>query len=295
MRQSKQNTLARYAALLIFTLTAGQGCIAANSELVRLQSDMATLSAQQKSDSEKIASLELEIEKSKRQLLLQDEALKRETKKNRAGSSADMDSLRAEFSELTGRFEETQHLTKRTSADLGLFLEAAEGRLTSIEAAIDSQEKDIQALSTDIESLKNQTPPEPKTEEITDKKPANKIYKDALQLIQNKQPMEARKLFKDYLKNYPDGPLAGNASFWIGESYYAEKNYERAIVEYDNMIKNHPKGIKVPAALLKQAMSFDRLKDRNTAKALFDKLIKDYPKSEEAKRAKDILNKIKAQ
>jgi len=278
-------------ALFVFALTSGTGCIAANSEIVRLQRDVASLNAQQKKDADKITALQQEIEKSRRQLLLQDEVLKKETKKSRAGSSADMESLRTEFNELTGRFEETQHLTKRTAADFSLFLEAAEERLTAIETAINSQGKDIQVLSGGMEALKTPHPPEQEKDETAKKQPANKIYKDALQLIQNKQPGEARKLFKDYLKNYPDGPLAGNARFWVGESYYDEKNYERAIVEYDDMIKKHPDGIKVPASLLKQAMAFDRLKDWETAKALFDKLIKEHPGSEEAKTAKNILKK----
>ncbi|MBE9537381.1 MAG: tol-pal system protein YbgF [Proteobacteria bacterium] len=291
MRQGKKITYMRHTALLVFALTAGTGCIATNSEVVQLQSDLATLKSQQKKDADKIASLQQETKKSKRQLLLQGEGLKREAKKNRAGSSADMDGLRAEFSELTGRFEETQHLTKRTSADLSLFLESAEERLTAIESAINAQEKDMQKLYAEIDSLKTAPAPEPPKAKTANKEPANKIYKDALQLIRNKQPGAARKLFKNYLKNYPDGPLAGNARFWVGESYYDEKMYERAIVEYDDMIKKHPKGIKIPAALLKQAMAFDRLKDWKTAKALFDKLIKEFPGSEETKIAKNILKK----
>lgn len=293
MRQGKKITYMHKAALALFVLTAGTGCIATSSDVVKLQNDVTGLKAAQKKDADKIASLQKGIEKSKRQLLLQDEALKRETKKSKAGSSADMESLRAEFSKLTGRFEETEHQTKRTAADLSLFLEAAEERLKAIESAIDGQKKNAKLLSAGIEALKKVAPPEQEKEEAIKTQPANKIYKDALQLIQNNQPAEARKLFKSYLKSYPDGPLAGNARFWIGESYYDEKNYERAIVEYDDMIKKHPKGIKVPAALLKQAMAFDRLKDGKTAKALFDKLVKGYPKSDEAKRAKDILKKRK--
>lgn len=293
MRQGKKITYMHKAALALFVLTAGTGCIATSSEVVQLKNDLAGLKAEQKKDADKIASLHREIEKSRRQLLLQDEGLKRETKKSRAGSAADMESLRAEFSKLTGRFEETEHLTKRTAADLSLFLEAAEERLTAIESAIDGQEKNSKLLSAEIEALKKVAPPEQEKEEAIMTQPANKIYKDALQLIQNNQPAEARKLFRNYLKSYPEGSLAGNALFWIGESYYDEKNYERAIVEYDDMVKKHPKGIKVPAALLKQAMAFDRLKDGKTAKALFDKLVKGYPKSDEAKRAKDILKKRK--
>ncbi|MBW2198143.1 MAG: tetratricopeptide repeat protein, partial [Deltaproteobacteria bacterium] len=79
---------------------------------------------------------------------------------------------------------------------------------------------------------------------------------------------------------------ADNAQFWIGEIYYHEKWYEKAILEYQKVIEKYPKGNKVQASLLKQGFAFLNLGDKSNARLILSELIKKYPKSNEAKIAK---------
>ena len=53
------------------------------------------------------------------------------------------------------------------------------------------------------------------------------------------------------IQNHPKSSNADNAQFWIGETYYKEKWYEKAILEYQKVIEKYPSGNKAPAALLK--------------------------------------------
>jgi tol-pal system protein YbgF len=87
--------------------------------------------------------------------------------------------------------------------------------------------------------------------------------------------------------------LAANAHYWLGETYYNEKNYESAILSYQDVIKNYPGKEKVVAAMLKQAMAFNASKDATSAKFVLKKLVEGFPKSEEAKKAKELLKEIK--
>jgi tol-pal system protein YbgF len=88
------------------------------------------------------------------------------------------------------------------------------------------------------------------------------------------------------LKIYPKSKHADNAQFWIGEIYYREKWYEKAILEYQKVIEKYPKGNKVESSLLKQGLAFYNIGDRANARLILNVLIKKYPKSNEAKIAK---------
>ncbi|MFZ2948254.1 MAG: tol-pal system protein YbgF, partial [Desulfuromonadaceae bacterium] len=103
----------------------------------------------------------------------------------------------------------------------------------------------------------------------------------------------ARELFTKFLDQNPNHELAANALYWIGETHYSEKNYESAILSYQEVIKKYPGKEKVVAAMLKQAMAFEAIKDPKSAKYVLKKLIENYPKSEEAKKGKDMLKAIK--
>ena len=85
----------------------------------------------------------------------------------------------------------------------------------------------------------------------------------------------------------------GNAHYWIGETYYSEKNYEPAILSFQEVIKNYPTKEKVPAAMLKQSLAFKAINDIKSAKYVLKKLMDGYPKSDEAKKAKELLKEIK--
>ncbi|MEE9591314.1 MAG: tetratricopeptide repeat protein, partial [Thermodesulfobacteriota bacterium] len=82
------------------------------------------------------------------------------------------------------------------------------------------------------------------------------------------------------------------AQYWIGEIFYAKGDWERAILEFDDVIKKYPKGDKVPAALLKEGLSFSRLGAKKESRLLLTRVIKNYPKSNEADIAKKKLDNL---
>ena len=83
--------------------------------------------------------------------------------------------------------------------------------------------------------------------------------------------------------------MADNAQYWIGECHYVTGDFAGAIAEFDKVVKNYPKGDKVPAALLKMGISYGRLKNTDEANRYYKMLIQKYPKSPEAASAKERL------
>ncbi len=103
---------------------------------------------------------------------------------------------------------------------------------------------------------------------------------------------EAREAFLAYLAGKPQGDLADDAQFWVGETYFEDRQFDFALPAYDRLIKNYPKSNKVPAALLKQGLCLMSLGYNGDARVQFLKLIDSYPSSDEAKTARDKVKEL---
>ena len=64
---------------------------------------------------------------------------------------------------------------------------------------------------------------------------------------------------------FPKHELAGNAQYWLGEAVYGQQKYDLAITEFEKVLKNYSKSIKVPAALLKIGYAQFELGETKTA------------------------------
>lgn len=107
-------------------------------------------------------------------------------------------------------------------------------------------------------------------------------YKKGLQLYREGQAEPAIQQFRDFLRANPKSDLADNAQYWIGETYYSRGDYNRAIIELNEVLLKFPQGDQVPGALLALATAFANSGDKIDAKLILQKLVSDHPKSEEA-------------
>ncbi len=98
--------------------------------------------------------------------------------------------------------------------------------------------------------------------------------------------------FQGFLQRYPKSPLADNAQYWVGESYYGLGDYKKAIAEYQVLIQKYPRSTKTKNALLKQGISFFNLKMYPEAKPFLEKVISDYPGTSEAAKASAKIKEI---
>lgn len=91
--------------------------------------------------------------------------------------------------------------------------------------------------------------------------------------------------FSLFIQRYPNSPLAGNAQYWLGECYYAQRHFSQAILEFERVYNQYPSSDKVPAALLKIGYSNLELEKPATARSIFRQIVRSYPKSPEAAKA----------
>jgi tol-pal system protein YbgF len=193
---------------------------------------------------------------------------------------------------LQGRFDENKFFIDKALKDSSIERELLRSQISSLEKRIKELNERLTRLSEPGTSAtqKPSTEGEDSPERISpqrspDDDPA-KAYEAAYTLLKEKQFKEAREKFGAFIKRFPKDGLAGNAQFWIGESYYAEKDFESAILAYETLIKNYSQNEKIPGALLKQGLSFAEIGDKKTAKVILEKLIEKYPDSREAGLAK---------
>lgn len=122
--------------------------------------------------------------------------------------------------------------------------------------------------------------------------PANDAYRRALQSYRDGQSDQAIQQFREYLRGNPKSDLADNAQYWIGECYYSKRDYNRSIIELNEVLLKYPQGDQVPGALLALATSFANSGDKIDAKLILQKLISDHPKSEEAEVGRQQLQTL---
>lgn len=222
------------------------------------------------------------------------EASDQELRSKTAGQNATLDQLQEEIRILSGRLDETEHFLNQKIKAFDELFEKSE----NIDKTANLNKDRIARLEQYLNFESSE--PGQKSKPVSDKplpKQAAKtlseddVYLAAKKAYDNGDLNAAREGFKNFLKQYPKSENADNAQFWIGETYYREKWYEKAILEYQKVIEAYPKGNKIEASLLKQGFAFFNLGDKANARLILSDLIKKYPKSNEANIAE---NKLKA-
>ncbi len=108
-----------------------------------------------------------------------------------------------------------------------------------------------------------------------------KEYEAAYALLRRGQIAEAEQAFRAFLAAHRDHPLAGNAQYWLGETYYVRRDYARAAQAFLTGYQDYGKSGKAPDSLLKLAMSLAALGQTDDACAAFEQLATSYPDAED--------------
>ncbi|MGC8718853.1 MAG: tol-pal system protein YbgF [Thermodesulforhabdaceae bacterium] len=236
--------------------------------------------------------------------------------KNAAEMGASLDAVRTKVGQIQGKVEEQEQKLAAISNQLNQLQEAArKSRETSPQPPVatpPSEQKPEPQPKPSAQAppaSKQQPTPAEKTEksekpestqqskpaeaQAEKKQPTEKsMYEEALSAYNRKDFNSAEKGFQEFLKKYPDSPLADDATFWLGEIHFTRGNLLKAIEQYQKVIDVYPKGNKVPMALYKQGKAWEKLGDSTAAKILYEKVVKKYPNSSEAKLAQQALDEL---
>jgi tol-pal system protein YbgF len=121
----------------------------------------------------------------------------------------------------------------------------------------------------------------------------SRAYESAYNLFKTARYQDAISQFNKFLKTYPGSSLAPSAHYWIGNSYYALRDFKNAISAQEKLISTFPDSAKAPDAMLNIASSQQEMNKKPAAKKTLENIIRKYPGSDAADKAKRRLASLK--
>jgi tol-pal system protein YbgF len=102
-------------------------------------------------------------------------------------------------------------------------------------------------------------------------------YNYAFGLLRQANYPAAEQSLRAFVQQHPNDPLAGNAQYWLGETYYVRQDYTNAAAVFAEGYQKYPKGGKAPDNLLKLGMALGQLGQKSDACRAFARLDRDFP------------------
>lgn len=121
---------------------------------------------------------------------------------------------------------------------------------------------------------------------LTKKSTPQSDYDAAYGLLKKGKYDAAQTALKDFLATYPENDLAGNAQYWLGETYYVQGQYDEAAVAFGQGLKKYKNSKKGADSLLKMGMSLARLDKKDEACDAFANMQKEFPYASESLKSR---------
>jgi tol-pal system protein YbgF len=96
--------------------------------------------------------------------------------------------------------------------------------------------------------------------------------------------------YREYLRNYPNTDLSDNAQYWIGECNFSKGKFGEAIDAWNELLRDYPASDKIPDARYKKGVTLERLGRRREALVEYRNVVERYPNSEAGRKAREKLN-----
>jgi len=283
-------------ALLLFVLAGlvaaliwPQPALAQKREYIQLQRDVTLLQEQvrdlQRSQEEKGAVLKTLLEQALdavNRMHTSVADLKQSVQQSQATTQSRVDTLATQVQSLADATEELRARLGQISqqvAETRSVLESVDARLAPLGPGEPAEAG--AAAATTPPATTPQAPPS-----------ADVLYSTALRDFISGNYELARQEFSDYLNYYGRTQLAGNAQFYIGETFYHEKDFRRAIAEYTKVFDNYPKSFKIAGAHLKKGYALLELNEREKGVEVLRSLVEKFSGTEEAKWAQARLERL---
>jgi tol-pal system protein YbgF len=117
-------------------------------------------------------------------------------------------------------------------------------------------------------------------------------YQQAFNLLRQSRYDQAIRAFQQFLALHPNDRYSDNAQYWLAEAYYVKREFEQALIEYNNVISNFPQSQKVNDALLKIGFTQYELGDMTAARESLQELIDKQPGATVTRLAEERLKLI---
>ena len=106
---------------------------------------------------------------------------------------------------------------------------------------------------------------------------ANEQFNHAFGLVKQADYAAAEGALKAFIEAHPNDPLAGNAQYWLGQTYFARNKFSEAATAFAEGYRRYPKGTKAPEDLLYLGMSLAKADQKKNACLALAQLDQAFP------------------
>jgi len=211
------------------------------------------------------------IEEVRKQVgLLEERLSKLEDRRALIDLASQIEALRGDVARMRGQLEVLQNQ-----------IETADKRGKDLYVDIDTRLRKLEQVKEASATQAAEAPPPAET----------KAYEAALNQFKLGNYPLAISAFQGFLVTYPSSRLAPSAQYWIGNAWFAQRDYRQAIIAQQKVLSAWPEDAKAADAMLNIASAQDAMGDRRGAQKTLETVVAKFPDSPAAASAKQRLKR----
>ncbi len=193
-----------------------------------------------------------------------------------------LSAVEQEMRELRGEIDEQSHRLRQL-----------EQRQRNLYGDLDERVREIE-LAADRPATAPQTVEQELAEPATDAEGGEReAYQAAFNTLREGRYDAAAQAFSDFLDAFGDSEYAANARYWLGESYYVNRDFAAALENFERVLDEHGDSGKAPDALLKVGYTQYEMGDTDAARETLDRVREEYAGTSVARLAEERLVRIR--
>ncbi len=260
------NTQTKFiAALLLIVVAAGPG-YPQNKQMLQLEADMIELTA-------RVKQLQATVDQN-------DAAIKGLVEK----MTDQVGTIAGGMQKLSQAVDQVDKRGDSSTRELRATLTSINNAMTEIRDDLTSMKSQVSSISKEITTLKTTETP---------LAGPNDLWRTAMLDSYAGNYDLAIGGFNEFLSKFPSDPRAAQATLLIAESFYGQKKFEQAAIQYDLVLQKYPDSDTTRTALLKKGLAQAELNQTQLAAVTLQEVITRFPKTAEASTAEARLKEIK--
>ena len=178
--------------------------------------------------------------------------------------------------------------------DLASDLYNIQQQLVQLQELTGQSQQRLSELRTQLEARGEQiatATPGDTSRQATSAASADQMYEASLAQLRRGSTSTARLGLREMLRVYPTSERAGDALYFIGQSFAAE-NPDSAAAYYAQVVQKYPSSPRAASALYNLGLLAERRKETRKARESYQRVVQRYPQSDEAALARDRLKAL---
>ena len=179
--------------------------------------------------------------------------------------------------------------------DLASDLYNIQQQLVQLQELTGQSQQRLSELRTQLEArgeqISSNVPGDTAAPVATSSASADQMYEASLAQLRRGSTSTARQGLREMLRTYPTSERAGDALYFIGQSFAAE-NPDSAAAYYNQVVQKYPSSSRAGSALYNLGLVAERRKETRKAREAYQRVVQKYPQSDEAALARDRLKAL---